>query len=442
MLASALLMELRSIVPEDKIWEEATHDSLGNGGNITIYPTTEEEIVNTVKFANDNKKKIVITGNGTKRGFGGTAPNYDIVLSLTNYKGIVEHTVGDMTVTVKAGTTFQELQDYLHGFSQQMPLDPALPGEATIGGIIGANDSGPKRLRYGSARDMVIGLKVIYPDGKILRAGGKVVKNVAGYDMNKLYIGSMGTLGVISEITMKLRPVPSYESLLLVSFPSGEVEQIQKLVKTILDTTLEPVSLELLNPALSKLLTGVEEYTLATAFEDVKDSVHSQEETFKDLLPVELSHQLLTGKEVTSFWQQFSHLRPSGAGTYERTGVNTEASVKIGVKNMDVADIVKKASLLADLYNVNVIAHGGLGHGVCHIHLKGLPEDIYSALTSLRDTAHTVNGYAIFTHLPLEMRSKQEVWGEKQSSHFLFEGIKRKVDPKKTLNDKRFVGGI
>lgn len=442
MLASALVSELRSIMDEGKIMEGSFQDLLGNGGEVTVYPTTEEEIAAIVKFANENGKKIVIAGNGTKRGFGGTASTYDIVLSLKNYQGIVEHATGDMTVTVKAGTTFNQLQAFLQAHGQQLPLDPSLPEEATLGGIIAANDSGPKRLRYGSARDMVIGLKVIYPDGKVLRSGGKVVKNVAGYDMNKLYIGSMGTLGVFSEITVKLRPISSYVSLLLVPFPSGNVEQIQKLVKTVLDTTLEPVSLELLNPAISKVMTGVETYTLATTFEDVESSVNYQQEKFKELLSLEQEVQIFNNEEVTGFWAQFSQLKPSGAVEYVNTSATTEASVKIGVKNIDVADIVKKATAFEEIYNVNVLAHGGLGHGICHVHLNGLSGDILAIITSLREMAEAVNGYAIVTHLPAALRQELDIWGDKQPYHFLFEGIKQKVDPKKTLNDHRFVGGI
>ncbi|MDA6161842.1 FAD-binding oxidoreductase, partial [Escherichia coli] len=108
-----------------------------------------------------------------------------------------------MTVTVRSGTRFKDLQDYLAKHNQKISLDPFWPENATIGGIIAANESGPKRLGYGSARDAVIGLRTVYPDGKVIRSGGRVVKNVAGYDMNKLFIGSMGTLGVISEITLK-----------------------------------------------------------------------------------------------------------------------------------------------------------------------------------------------------------------------------------------------
>lgn len=243
MLVAELLTDLKSILPEDQIFEgESQNHPLGNGGKVTVYPKLEEEISNVLQYANDNGKKISVVGGGTKRGFGGMTESADILLSLANYKGIVEHTVGDLTLTVKSGTTFKELQEYLNKHNQKISLDPAWPEYATIGGIIASNESGPKRLGYGSARDVVIGLRTVYPDGRIIRTGGKVVKNVAGYDMNKLFIGSMGTLGVLSEVTVKLRPLPKHESLILLSFPQGNLEEIRSFVISLLDSMMEPTA--------------------------------------------------------------------------------------------------------------------------------------------------------------------------------------------------------
>src|SRR5690606_11710977 len=160
-----------------------------------------------------------VVAGGTKRGYGGTLQQADILLSLEKYKGIVEHSVGDLTLTVKAGTTLKEISDELAKKGQRLPLDTPWPEYATIGGILSANDSGPKRLLHGSGRDLVIGTRIVYADGRVIRTGGKTVKNVAGYDMNKLFIGAMGTLGVISEVTVKLRPLPKYEGLVLLHFP-------------------------------------------------------------------------------------------------------------------------------------------------------------------------------------------------------------------------------
>ncbi len=362
MITSNLLSDLRGLLPETEIEERGTPNHLlGNDGDIVIYPTSEEEISQILSYANENNKKAVISGMGTKRGYGGVEEAADILLSLTNFKGIVEHTVGDMTVTVKPGTPFKELQEHLAKHDQKIALDPPFSDFATIGGIIAANESGPKRLGYGSARDLVIGLKVVYPNGEVIRTGGKVVKNVAGYDMNKLFIGSMGTLGVLSEITLKLRPIPKHESLVLLSFEESSLENIKQLAVKILDSLIEPVSLQLLNPSAAQELTGKSNYTLAIAFEDVESSVKYQEDFIKNLQPENTSFTLLQEEEAKEFWQKFSNLAPNGIMTI--TGNETEAALKVGVKNLDVFKVIRECELLEEGFNVKVISHGGLGHG-------------------------------------------------------------------------------
>ncbi|WP_078414786.1 FAD-binding oxidoreductase [Priestia abyssalis] len=419
--------------------EEESHP-LGDGGRVIVYPTTEEEIAAILTYANGNGKRISIEGGGTKRGFGGMTEQADILLSLSNYKGIVEHTVGDMTLTVKAGTPFRELQEYLASHNQKLSLDPSWPEETTIGGVIAANESGPKRLGYGSARDVVIGLRMVYPDGTIIRAGGKVVKNVAGYDMNKLFIGSMGTLGVISEITVKLRPLPKYESLVLLSFPEGNTEEVRSFAVTLLDSAMEPVSLELLSPSLVERLIGQKSAALAISFEDVESSVHYQEELVKRIQPANTTMTILSRQEAQVFWNEFYKISPNG--TASKISQETEASLKIGVVNLDVLHVMKEIELLQDTHNIAAQAHGGLGHGLCQVHLKGASDDILSAIVQIRAFVTRLGGYVIVKHLPLALRQKINVWGETPSSLFLLKGIKEKVDPNNVLNHKRFVGGI
>jgi glycolate oxidase FAD binding subunit len=440
LITADLLADLKTVFSENQITEnEEQSHLLGNSGKVTIYPKSEDEIVSLLKFANKNGQTITIAGGETKRGFGGVYESTDILLSLKNYKGIVDHSVGDMTITVKSGTPFKELQDYLSTYNQKLTLDPAWPGSATIGGIIAANDSGPKRLHYGSARDVVIGLKTVYPDGTVIRSGGKVVKNVAGYDMNKLLIGSMGTLGVISEITLKLRPLPVFESLALLSFPQKNFDEIKAFAVRLLDSKMEPVTLELLNPSLAERLTGYNGYTLSIVFEDVEGSVRYQQKYLEGIKPESASLSFLERNEANTFWNEFYEIGPNGAIT--PSSHTTQVVLKIGVVNLDSIQIVKECEQLQDL-NIKVEAHGGLGHGLCHVYLEGADKDVEEAITQIRAIAGQLNGYAIGKHLPLSFRQKINVWGEKPSYFFLLESIKSTIDPKRILNPKRFVGGI
>ncbi|MEK1829387.1 FAD-dependent oxidoreductase [Priestia megaterium] len=164
---------LKSILSHPSTLEEQhMNHFLGNNGSLHIKPTSEQEITAVLKYATEHGKKSSLKGTVQKRVWG-LIDTADLLLSLTEYSGIVEHTVGDMTVTVKAGTPFGELQTYLKTYNQQVSLDPALGEYATIGGVIAANESGPKRLSYGSARDAVIGMRVVYSDGTIVRSGEK-----------------------------------------------------------------------------------------------------------------------------------------------------------------------------------------------------------------------------------------------------------------------------
>lgn len=443
MMTSELYPDLKFLLPEGQIVDgESQADLLGNNGKVVVYPKTEEELVNIIKYANDKGKKITVAGMGTKRGYGGLQNITDILLSLEKHEGIIEHAAGDMTVTVKAGTRFKELQASLAKHNQMVALDPAWPEYATIGGVIAANDSGAKRLGYGSARDAVIGMKLIYPDGKVIRTGGKVVKNVAGYDMNKLFIGSMGTLGVISEITLKLKPLPKYTSLVLLAFPEGNLEEIRTFAVKLLDSKMEPVSLEILSPSVSERVTGDSCYTLAISFEDVESSVHYQEDFVKDNQPANSQLTIWLQDKVDAFWNQMNTLSPNGVMPVPGEPTEVEATLKIGVKNLDVLHVMRESQCLAVDHLVSVLSHGGLGHGLCEVILKGRKENVILAIQSLQESVKPLGGYVVMKHLPLSLRQTVDVWGEKPSYFPLIDGIKKKVDPNRTLNHQRFLGGV
>ncbi len=434
--ATSILSELKTIIPEERRAAGEVDHYLGNGGKIVLYPQVEEEIANLLSYANQNGQTVSIMGAGTKRGYGGLIENTDILLSLKNYSGIVEHVPGDMTVTVKAGTRFGELQKYLSQFNQRVSIDPFTPESSTVGGVISANDSGPRRLGYGSARDSVIGLRVVYPDGKIIRTGGKVVKNVAGYDMNKLFIGSMGTLGILSEITFKLRPLPKCESLILLSFPDSSMELIRKFSIRLLDSMLEPVALELLNPSMAEKLTGRYNRTLAIAFEDVESSVLYQENYLREIKPDGTDITVLSDKEAQMFWNQFYE------NTVNESSDDFGASMKIGVVNMDVLYMIEETIKLETPNQLTIQSHGGLGHGLCRAVLKGEESLVTDAIFQLRQKAEEYGGYATVTHLPFKQRKQIDSWGEKPPYFFLMEGIKKAVDPNDILNPQRYLGGI
>lgn len=436
-----IVADLGRIVTKEKITENVCTGYYGNEGKITVYPTTEEEISRILKYANENEKKIVVEGSGSKKGFGGQMEAYDICLSMRDYRGIVEHAVGDMTITVKAGTPFQEVQAHLKKSKQRISLDPYSFSSGTIGGIIATNDSGPRRLSYGSARDCVIGMRVIYPDGTLIRCGGKVVKNVAGYDMNKLFIGSMGTLVVVTEVTFKVKPTAKYESIVAVSLEKNESTQLKEIAVKLLDSMMEPVSLQYLTSDLSQKLLNEKNPTLVIAFEDVESSVHYEENFVKNLLSTNAKTQIKSQKESEKFWFDLAQMAP----VVKDTGNESESIVvalKIGVKNMNVVEIMACCEKISEETQIEIYAHGGFGHGLCEVYMNGRADLVKKAIQSIQACVNEVKGHVTIKHAPFHIRKEICVWSENIPTLFLMEAIKKKCDPNGVLNEQRFVGGI
>lgn len=187
---------------------------------VAVSPGSYHEVAAVLRFAAQKGLAAIPRGAGTMTGFGNPPVRYDIALDLSGLNALVEHEPADLTVTCQAGISIGALREALAGSGQMVPLDPELPAQATVGGVLAVNAYGPTRHAYGGARDFTIGMRVVTADGRITRCGGKVVKNVAGYDLCKLYIGSLGTLGVIVEATFKVLPLPLAEGMMNLGFES------------------------------------------------------------------------------------------------------------------------------------------------------------------------------------------------------------------------------
>ncbi|QQK81009.1 FAD-binding oxidoreductase [Salicibibacter cibi] len=407
---------------------------LGNRASQKVVPDSAGEVADILKKANEKGETVIPVGGGTKQGFGGVSGDADLLLSLEKLDGIVEYSPGDMTITVQAGTKIQKIMDTVHAQDQMMPLDPSFPADATIGGVIAANDSGPKRMSYGSARDHVIGLHVAHPNGEILRSGGKVVKNVAGYDMNKLFIGSMGTLGVMTEVTLKLRPLPKYQSMCAMTFPE-EVEPYAKpFITELLSTHLEPTTLEYMNPNLTEQLLNKKGSSLVMTFEDVHKAVEYQERWVREHVPEGTELTVFHQEDVDGFWAKFAELSFAG----DETAVH----VKMGSKNLQVLERLENCKRLQRGRDMQVFAHGGAGHGITRAYVKGDEAAVQSFVRDVRKVCEESGGYLVVTHAPFSFRQNVGVWGAKPSYFSLLEGIKKQMDPNAILNPNRFVGGI
>src|SRR5437762_7956527 len=203
---------------------------------LIVEPAAEQQLAAALRLANEAGLAVIPRGGGTKLAWGNPLSRADLILSTVRLNKILEHAWADLTVTVEAGCSIQTLQETLAQHGQRLALDPLWPEKATVGGILSTNDSGALRLRFGALRDLIIGVTIALPDGTLASSGGKVVKNVAGYDLPKLVTGAFGTLGVITRAVFRLHPLPLNSRSFSVS--TANAEETQKLVLAVQDSKL------------------------------------------------------------------------------------------------------------------------------------------------------------------------------------------------------------
>src|SRR2546429_9290661 len=236
-LHSALRYKFIALVGNEYVRAETAADGVaGVPPKLVIEPGAERELAEILRLSNEAGLAVIPRGNGTKLGWGNPPTRADLILSTTRLNEIIEHAWADLTVTVEAGCTIQRLQETLAEHGQRLALDPLWPEKATIGGVLSANDSGALRSRFGALRDLIIGATIALPDGTLASSGGKVVKNVAGYDLPKLVTGALGTLGVITRAVFRLHPLPLNSHFFSIS--TVNAEETQKLVLAVQDSKL------------------------------------------------------------------------------------------------------------------------------------------------------------------------------------------------------------
>ncbi|MFN3360692.1 MAG: FAD-binding oxidoreductase [Pseudanabaenaceae cyanobacterium] len=220
-------------------------------GKFWVTPPTQAQMAAVVKLCHDRAWKIAIVGQGSKLHWRNPLAGADLVLSTAKLDRLVDHSQGDLTITVEAGYRFAALQSFLTQYQQCLGIDPPYREQCSIGGVVATGESGSWRHRYNSVRDQILGIKFIRSDGEIVKAGGRVVKNVAGYDLMKLLTGSYGTLGLITEVTFRLYPLPTPRVFYLCQ---GSAEAMQKLRSLLLRSAITPLSLDLYSPYLLQQL--------------------------------------------------------------------------------------------------------------------------------------------------------------------------------------------
>lgn len=219
-----------------------TAEIAGTPAAAVATPASTAEVADVVRGAAGGGLALVVRGAGTRQDWALPPQRLDLILETSRMCGLVEHAAGDLVAVVRAGTPLRQVQEALRPAGQQLALDEPLPG-ATVGGTVAVNASGPRRMLYGTVRDLLIGVTVVRADGVVAKAGGKVVKNVAGYDLGKLVAGSYGTLGVITECAFRLHPLPAARRY--VSARLDGPEDAARALSAVLGAQVVPSALEI-----------------------------------------------------------------------------------------------------------------------------------------------------------------------------------------------------
>ena len=441
--AALWVSDLREIVGEAHIIQDP--DRLGEyavdglAPRAVVSPGSREEIAKLLVRANAEKLAVVPRGNGTKMGAGGIPGRLDVVLSLLRINRIVEHDILNLSLSVEAGVTLADVQKKLAGTGKGsfLPLDPPHTERATVGGVIAVNGSGPRRYLYSTARDLLLGLKAVLPTGEIVSFGGKTVKNVSGYDMTKLMIGSRGTLGVITEITTKLLPLPETSATLLVSF--ADLAGAGSLLRKVLHSVLLPSAMELMDERAAGQLGEKTKYLVAFSLEGVEEAVERQTKEIGGMAKKEgaAETKVFRGDEERAFW-----IRVRDFALVSAASVVLRSNFVISGQTEILGNYEKWAQEAG--VDCAFVGHAGNGIIGSYMPAGGAVKAAQAAELIEKFTAEAAKhgGNLIVESCPRELKEKIRVWGRPRSDDVVMRRLKDKMDPNGVLNPGRFVGGI
>jgi glycolate oxidase FAD binding subunit len=450
-----LIARLREIVGEAHVTQDP--DQLkayavdGKKPKVVVTPGTTDEVSRVVAYASQEHRAIVPRGNGSKMKMGGIPKKMDIVLSTSQLNRIRDRDCENLTLSAESGLTLGEVQRGLAkvGKGYFLPLDPPFTDKATLGGIVATNSSGPKRMLYGTARDMIIGVKAVFPNGDIVISGGKTVKNVSGYDMCKLLIGSYGTLGILCEMTFKLLPLPEKEATLVLSF--ARLEDADGFVRELRGSQLIPSSIEILNGlAVQKMRHSMSmppngNYLVAVGLEGVVESIDRQVSEMSEMAKKygTLEAVTLDAEKHQAFWVALRDF--SSRLTDEYSNV---ISMKSNFLISKCGEILGSYEKIAQGLGINCAFISHAGNGILYSHVlpgknfRSRVESFVELIEKMTAEAVKNEGSLVVEASPISIKKKVDVWGQSRSDYLVVRQLKDQIDPAGILNIGRFVGGI
>ena len=393
------------------------------------------ELGECIREAAARGQAIYPYGGGTRQDYGYPPTRPGKVVDCRSLAGVIDYPARDMTITVQAGMTRERLVAELAREGQRLPVDLPAITAGTIGGALAANLSGPRRYGFGTLRDYVIGISFVTPEGIEVKGGGRVVKNVAGYDLMKLQIGALGTLGIITQLTLKVFPRP--ESSVLLGFGINAAA-VGPTLDRLHASASRPIAVELLNAAAARLLAqrcrlelqGTDPWWIFTGFEEKTVTTRWQTDTLKTELKTAPVHEWMewTGPMSELVWQGLTDLPDAGTGF----------AIQASIYPSRVAEFISRLAAL----HPDLVIHAHAGNGIVY---AGFPEEVSleqarTWLAELRELAGTCRGRVLIRRAAVDWKASLSLWGPPPTDWRLMRTIKATLDPTDLFNPGRLFG--
>ena len=426
---------------KDQLTSPSKNDSIDNlTPSLVLNPRSIEDISECLSKASEYGLKICPIGGGTRLNIGNPPEKYDIALSLTNLNKIVRYKPSDLSITVQAGLTLGKIQSELGQNNQFLPISAPLGKDSTLGGILAVGTSGPLTWLNGNMRDAVTGMKTVYSDGVISKSGGQVMKNVSGYEMSKLHIGGLGTLGIISEVSLKVTPKPINETSLIATF-AGQVEAFEASM-SIFHSKINTLSLSYINPgAVHKLniksikaghLIAIRLYGRDMSLQRCINEVDT---ILKQYKPKNIDK--MDGQDQIDIWRKIDDFGyTSDTKPYISMRISLPPTIVGEVLGSLESTTVTKGLMPALLTQI--------GHGTILFHIfdisKNIDQNKFGEIIS--DTRRLVRqrrGTTVIEQAPVIIKQEFGVWDGFDQIEGTFRNLKSNFDSSNTLNTGRFI---
>jgi glycolate oxidase FAD binding subunit len=442
-ISNDIIDALEGAAGEVTVDDTARHGIDGLMARAVAHPVSLRELSLVMSAANRLGWAVAPWGGGTRTSLGNTLERLDVVVDLSRLNRVVEHNPADLTTTVQAGITLARLQEVLGVHGQFLALDPPLPDRATVGGTLAVGASGPLKWQYGSPRDVVIGMKMVQADGVVTKSGGRVVKNVSGYDMARLHIGALGTLGIIAEASFKLTPLPVGEATVVAAYKS--TSNCIGAALGIFHSDVMPLALTALDGAAGARLRAMGLTGNGLLAVRLGGRPLTLERQVRECRSICAEHgamevEALQGESATGLWR--------GLADYGwDEGTTPLIGARVSVQPSAVVDIVESVERLESQDGIHAEVVSQPAHGTVLISWyasgNSVSADVaLNALGEVRNLAHREGGRMIIERCPPDVKSRVDVWDDVGGPVTVMRRLKELYDPKRVLNPGRYVGGI